>query len=326
MTKEHRIRHGNKTTGPVILTGTGCSGRTTKNAALGVLALMIVLPSPASRGDEVDDLVNALKPSPVDYAVWAEGLVKAAEDLKSKPSVLLRLYDTAYEHGIKRSKGYPAAIKAARAMLRVQPDRKLAWQQKLLAALKLDWQRAERGRKKQIGWAYVEELVNVADERRDPPQAARMYAEAANLAKYYAPNRRAEIAHELKDARQQHELLKRLGRLHALTADPKNLSARESLIRLLVVEFDRPILAKKLLTPDVSEELRTYVPLAVKGGNETGKEACAELADWYMSLGAKATLRGNVRDVRPSAGVRSRRTYLRRMLGTGTHKSPGQLA
>ncbi len=55
--------------------------------------------------DEVDDVIEALKPSPVDYPVWAGSLLKAVKDLKDSPDTQVRLWAKAYELGLKRSGG-----------------------------------------------------------------------------------------------------------------------------------------------------------------------------------------------------------------------------
>jgi len=299
MMKEYWIHHGDRAINPAILPARARSWRGMRSIVAGVLTLVIVLPSPVLYGDEVDDIVNALKPTPVDYAVWAGNLLKATKDLKGKPETQVRLYAAAYELGLKRPAGYATSIRAAQALVQALPEEKLKWQQKLLVVLRLDWRRADRRRKKQAGRVYVESLIAVADEQAigdDPSRAVRMYAKAAGLARYYAPHRRPEIPYKLKDAREQYELRGRLKRLQAaVQSNPKNLLARESLIRLLVVEFGQTASAEKLLTPDVSEVLRTYVPLAAREIDQVQAAACMELADWHKSLVAKATLRGKVR-------------------------------
>jgi hypothetical protein len=80
-----------------------------------------------------------------------------------------------------------------------------------------------------------------------------------------------------------------------VAADPKNTAAREVLIRLYVTDLDQPEEAAKLLTPETAEQLRTYVPLAAKAVEETPKQVCLEMGDWYQSLSAAATTTGKTR-------------------------------
>jgi len=258
-----------------------------------LLAVAFLLPIASLQADEVDDLIDALKPSPLDYAVWAESLLKAGQDLGSKPDVQVRVYRRTYEYGLKKANGYPTAIQAAQALLKADPDQKAAWQWKLLTALKLDWQGADRKRKKEAGRTYVEQLIALADDLAasgDASEAIKLYTDASRMTKYYAPDRRDEVVQKLKDTREQQQLQEQAERCRrVLVENPKNVAVRERLIRLYVVDFDNPAEAQKLLTADVSERLRTYVPLAAKKTEEVAKDACLELGDWYRSLAARAT-------------------------------------
>ena len=90
-----------------------------------LLAVVSSLAAAAASADEVEELINTLKPSPLDYAAWAGNLLNAVGDLKDSPRAQARLYEKAYELGIKQAKGYPAAIKTARGLLEARPP--AAW-------------------------------------------------------------------------------------------------------------------------------------------------------------------------------------------------------
>jgi len=264
-----------------------------KGRTLIVLAVASSFSAAALHADQVDELIKTLKPSPVDYAVWAQNLLGAAGDLKDNPVAQVRLYEKAYDYGLKNAKGYPTAIKAAQALLKAKPQERLAWQQKLLAALKLDWQAADRKRKKEAATAYVGQVIALADDLTacgNTSEAAKRYTEASRMVRHYAPDRGREILGKLKDIRERQQLREELVRCRRLLkANPKNLAVRERLIRLHVVELDEPAEADKLLTAEVSEELRTYVPMASGKVESLSKEACLEMGDWYRSLGGQAT-------------------------------------
>jgi len=142
-----------------------------------LIVVMSLLGAPG-RADEVEELMNALKPSPLDYAAWAGNLLSAVGDLKDSPGAQGRLYEKAYELGMKQAKGYPAAIKAAQALLKARPDQKAAWQQKLLAVYKLDWEAADRKRKKEAGRAYVEQMIAAAADMAGEAEGRQGSAEA----------------------------------------------------------------------------------------------------------------------------------------------------
>jgi len=259
-----------------------------------VLLAAILSLFPATGGaDEVDALINTLKPSPLDHAVWASNLLKAIGDLKGNPGAQGRLYEKAYELGIKQAKGYPTAIQAAGALLKARPGEKAVWQEKLLAVYKLEWRGADRKRKKEAGRAYVEQMIAMADGMAasgDPAEAVKLYTDASRMTRYYAPDLRGAVSRKLKDVKDRQELRQELARCRsALAASPENTTIREKLILLLLVELNQPGEAAKLLTAGVSEQLRTYVPLAAKEVEEVAKEVCLELGDWCVSLAAKAT-------------------------------------
>jgi formylglycine-generating enzyme required for sulfatase activity len=255
--------------------------------------------SATAGADEVEELINTLKPSPLDYAVWAGNLLNAVGDLKDNPGARDRLYEKAYEFGIKQANGYPAAIKAAQALLKAKPDQKAAWQQKLLAVYRLEWQAADRKRKKEAGRAYVEQMIAAADGMAASgglAEAIKLYTDASRMVRYYAPDLRDAVAQKLKDIRDRQKLQQEVAQCKSvLAASPDNTAIRERLIRLHVVELDQPGEAAKLLTAGVSEQLRTYVPLVVKEVGELPKPVCLELGDWYRSLAAGATRGGKVK-------------------------------
>ncbi|MGB2820174.1 MAG: formylglycine-generating enzyme family protein, partial [Phycisphaerae bacterium] len=263
---------------------------------LASLTVVVSLLAAAAGADEVEELINTLKPSPLDHAVWAERVLKTAGDLKGSPEAQGRLYEKAYELGIKQPEGYPTAIKAAQAMLTAGPDRKAAWQEKLLAVYRLSWQAADTKSKKEAGKAYVDRMIAVADDLAgsgDLAEALEVYTDASRMVRYYAPELREAVAEKLKDVKDRQELQQEVARCKSvLAARPENMAVRERLIVLLVVELGQPGEAGKLLTAGASETLRTYVPLAGKKVEQVAKEACLELGDWYRSLAAEATSRG----------------------------------
>jgi len=63
-------------------------------------------------------------------------------------------------------------------------------------------------------------------------------------------------------------------------------------IRMCVAELDDPAEAAKLLTGDMPEELRTYVPLAAKDSAQVEEAACLELGNWYVELAKGASSSG----------------------------------
>ena len=101
--------------------------------------LAFVLTATVCCADDIDDLIETLKPSPLSYDAWAESLLEAASALQRKPTAQARVYAKAYEFGLRKPDGYPAAIRAARAAVELEGEDRAAWQQKLLDTLKRAW-------------------------------------------------------------------------------------------------------------------------------------------------------------------------------------------
>ncbi len=279
--------------------GLTSAGRTVTALSVGIVAAAIMWLSTPLHADEVDDVIEALKPSPVDYPVWAGSLLKAAEDLKDQPATQVRLWAKAYELGLKRPNGYPKAIQAARSLCKAQGDQKYQWQQNLLTSLRFSLRAADKASKATAGKALLGEVIAIADGRvsdGEPAKAVGLYAEAANLVKAYAPDQFGQVALKRKDATQQMGLQAKTKRLEAaVKANPKNVPFREALIQLLVVERGQLDVAAGLLTPEVSETLRKCVPLAAKGVLEIARADCLTLGEWYESISKNATMRGKRR-------------------------------
>ncbi len=74
----------------------------------------------------------------------------------------------------------------------------------------------------------------------------------------------------------------------ALAANPKDINTRTKLIVACLGEFKDPAEAARLVTPDLNEDLRKFVPLAAKPVGNLDERACMELASWYAEQAGKA--------------------------------------
>ena len=70
----------------------------------------------------------------------------------------------------------------------------------------------------------------------------------------------------------------------ALKKNPDDIKARETVVRLYLLELDKPAEAAKLLNEDVDERLRTYIPLAAGKVEAIDKTVCFEMGQWYWSM------------------------------------------
>jgi len=290
--------------------------RSLRLLALASVLLSLAACSPAGE-DEVARLINELKPDPLDWAVWAEGILKQAGSLKDDPAARMKLLAKAYEYGTKHRNGYPVAVEAARkASESAERDEKVTWLKRLVEAHKLAFRFVAAKERSQAGATLVDRQIAVGDAlagMQADDEALRCYNDAASTARRYAPVREHEIARKIADLTDRRRVARDVERCKKLLAeDAGHVVARQRLIRIYLVEFDRPDEARKLLTADVDEKWRTYVPLAVQGPGTLADEACVEqMGDWYREVLAKGdgvTLKGK------ASALRRARSYYGRFL------------
>jgi hypothetical protein len=174
------------------------------------------------------------------------------------------------------------------------PEKKLAARGNLL---KIQQLRYARGGKKEehekLGLELVDLLAACGDDRaeaKQPAEAVAMYRQALTMATTWKSGRTGEIMDKIKQLSAALEAEKRIAVLKArLEKDPKDATARTGLIMAYLGEMDSPAEAVKLLTADVDEGLRTYIPLAAKKVEELEEAACLQLAEWLVSVADKAT-------------------------------------
>ena len=254
-----------------------------------VLALVAAAAAPsAARGDAVDDFVESLKSGAKTPYELAAVILDAAGSAKDNPDLQLKLCAKAYEHGIKHPKGLPTAIAALRKLIAGRPEQKRQWHRKLLDVYARSL-RAMRGEKrKAIGQALATGLVEAGDAEMTAgtaTEAAKLYLRAIPVAGYGGAGFKETVVQKLKAARDREKIEKQLATLiERLKAKPDDAAARQRAINIYVVELDNPTAAKALLTEEIDERWRTYVPLAMEKVADLPAAVCIELAEWYRSL------------------------------------------
>jgi formylglycine-generating enzyme required for sulfatase activity len=172
------------------------------------------------------------------------------------------------------------------------PDRKIEAQEKLLKVQQLRYARSDGDDRKKIALEMVELLIASADTKTaadDQVEALALYRRALTLATTWKSSRTGEIMGKIKQLAATQESERRIAALKArLEKDPKDGFARKTLITAYIGELDDPNEAVKLLTPDVDEGFRTYVPLAAKNVEDLEEPACIQLAEWLMTVAEKS--------------------------------------
>jgi formylglycine-generating enzyme required for sulfatase activity len=228
----------------------------------------------------------------VSSAEFAGRLLNAAKSVGGQKDLQALLCEKAYEHGIKAPVGYQAATDAMKLLIEKMPDKKTEAQEKLLKVQQLRYARSAADDRKKIGLELVDMLTALGDDKAKAGQeveAVALYRRALTFATTWKSGRTGEIMGKIKQLAAAQESERRIAALKArLEKDPKDGLARKTLITAYIGELDDPNEAVKLLTPDVDEGFRTYVPLVAKNVEDLAEPACIQLAEWLLTIADKS--------------------------------------
>ena len=223
--------------------------------------------------------------SKADDAAFAAKLLKAARKMPDSPGMQVLLYEKACQFGADGPAGCETALEALDLLEKAVPDKKDQWRRQRLDVVKFRFDKSYGAARKAAGESYMEMLEVLADANvaeGKGAEAKALYSRAIMVAKYIKSDRAETILAKSKRANAVVAQQVKIKSLQArLTADPKDAAVRNELIGLYVVGLDNPAEAAKLLTDDLDEVTRTYVPLAAKKLDGLSESICLELGDWY---------------------------------------------
>ena len=220
-----------------------------------------------------------------DDAAFAAKLIKSAEKLSDSPAMQILLYEKACQFGAASPAGCETALKAVGLLEKAVPDKKDQWRQRKFDIVKFRFDKSYGAAKKTAGEPYMEMLEALADAdvaRGNGSEAKKVYSRAIMVANYIKSDRAETILAKSKRANAVVAQQIKLKSLQAsLKKDTQNTKVRKELILLYVVGLDNPTEAAKLITDDIDEVTRTYVPLAARTLDGLNEAICMELGDWY---------------------------------------------
>ena len=203
-----------------------------------------------------------------DDAAFAAKLIESAGKMPDSPALQVLIYEKACQFGSAGPVGCETALEALDLLEKAVPGKIDQWRQKKLAVVKSSYIRSKGEDKKAAGQAYMEMLETLADAavtEGKGSEAKRYYSRAIMLAKYTKSDRAGPILAKSRRANAVVAQQIKLKSLRAkLTADPENATVRKELIVIYVAGLDNPAEAAKLITNDLDEVTRTYVPLAAR--------------------------------------------------------------
>ena len=208
-------------------------------------------------------------------------------------SMIVRLCDEAYALCDRTPAGIDVAVRAMRLLALKVPTRQAICRDRILQILRQAYGAARDEARAPARAALIGELESTADAlavAKDWPGAGRYYAQAVTYTLRGSTDR-ARI--EAKRARAQ-----RLLHIHAdiaeyqaaLKTNPKDVAAREKLIRVYLVELNSPADAAKWVSDQSSRELRTNVPRAVEAPASLSGGVCSTMGTWYRGLADTAAM------------------------------------
>jgi len=226
-------------------------------------------------------------------AEFAARLLSAAKSAGGQKDLQALLCEKAYDFGMKATAGYQTASDAMKFLIETAPDKKIAAQEKLLKVHQLSYAGSVRkDDREKLGLELVDLLAACGDDKAEARQLAEavaIYRQSLTLATMWKSDRTTEIMDKIKQFSAAQEAERRIAVLKArLEKDPKDAAARTALIMAYLGELDDPNEAAKLLTADVDEGLRTYVPLAAGKVEDLKEAACIQLAEWLVSVSEKS--------------------------------------
>lgn len=266
-------------------------------------------------------------PGTADDAAFAAKLLSAAKSLGDSPQLRLLVYEKACAFGMRNPQGHAVALKAIDLAESATPGKSAKFRARRLELMKFQFDSGRGAAKKRAAKSYLEMLLTMAAAEISHGNTAAdngQYVQAFRVATYLrsplaggiAAKRRA-MAQELAATKKRQVRLKALQA--KLRENPKDAAARRGLILLHLVEQDKPQEAAKLVSDDLDESLRTYVPLAAMPVANVAEVACLELGVWYRQLAAKAPPEGK------AAALRRAAVYYRRYLAVHTKKDAQSL-
>jgi hypothetical protein len=277
-----------------------------RQALLPIFFCAALLLGPAAAcADEAEDAAQAFEslfgndirnaratPDARDDVELAGRILNAARKAQAQAAFVALLCEKAYELSGTTPAGYATAAAALELLAQTAADRAAWCAERLLEVRQKQFDAARGDEKKAAGEALLACLLPAAEAKEKSgalPEAAALCRRMQVVAAAIDSPCRAEIdaradalALKMKVARQIADVTAMLAR------DPRNVGAREGLVRLYLVDLDDPAGAARHLAGVADETLLKYVPAAAKGIEAAPEVACTELADWYRGLAETA--------------------------------------
>ncbi len=225
----------------------------------------------------------------------AKQMVEIAGTLEGNEELKVLLWTRATAFTERFSAGYETAVKSLNNLIKATGDKSGLWSGKLISVHGRRYVIARGKDKLAAGREYIQQIMAIAETQTKSGQATAAmasYRKALAVATSLRSPKKTEILSRMKSAAAATKMQMKIdSALAALEKKPDDIKLRESIVRMYLVEFDKPDQAAKLLNEDSDQQLRTYIPLAAGKVEAIDTLVCFEMGQWYWSMfaGAKTT-------------------------------------
>jgi len=221
-------------------------------------------------------------------AELAAQIFKTVGSVENRPDLDLVMWKYAADLGARDPSGFATATAAIRKLVKASPRDAGKWTDKLSAIYRRRYSLARGADRLSVGAEQVDDFVAIGDAQAsagDPSGAMSTYRKALSTANLIRSPRRPEILDKIKAANAAALQRRDLDRMtRALAANPDDVKTRTAIVRMQLLQFDKPSEAVRLLNEDMDEMLRTYVLMAAKKTDDIEPSACLELGRWYWEM------------------------------------------
>lgn len=255
-------------------------------------------------------------------------LLESAKKSTDQPAFLAIVCQTTADLAMIHPVGFARAAEALELLAAQVPDKAAACRERLLEVRQRQFDTARGDEKQAAGEAILDLLAPIIQAKEaagDVAEATALYRRAKTIARAARSPRTADIDARAEALAQRMRTERQIADVRALLEkDPANVSVREGLVRLLLVDRNAPAEAAKVLAGCQDKDLLKYVPAAARPVEAAPELACLELGEWYARLADAAPPHAR------TAMYARARPYLERFLevhaATDLMRTRGQMA
>ncbi|MCY2930102.1 MAG: hypothetical protein NTV86_11525 [Planctomycetota bacterium] len=254
----------------------------------------------------------------------AQEILAAAKGATISPELMTLFCDAAFDLSGSTAAGQEVAAEAASLLAKTVPAQAAHAQRRLLDVMMKQFNSAAGEARVNLGQDCIDKLLALAEGEASSGDVAGASADmktAERIATQIgAPAQAATIRIKAQMMEWTAGAKKKAASLEAaLKAKPDDPATQEALVKVYLLDLDRPAEAAKHLTPDADAAMRTNVPLAVGAAADLAAGPSLELGQWYDGLAGKAADAGV-----PNA-LRRARTYYQHFLDLSKDKDAKRL-